>query len=132
MTVIHPHFPATQFQITARGLPNKSFSRIPASQQLDFPEPEYAEPYEAEFDPNLGCWLRVVQPEPEPIARVREPAPIPNRDGSGVFWDVVDRGTNLVMWTIEAWDFDTALVEKRRLCRLAGGTSGFCKMVRRR
>lgn len=76
------------------------------------------------FDAYLGCWVIEPEPEPDPVLLGKTATPV--WDGSGVFWTVWCDGRP--MWVIEAYDFDRALVEKRRLCRLVGGRSGWARL----
>lgn len=89
-----------------------------------FPEPEQAV---REFDYAAGCWVRV--PTHIPETPPPPPAPIPFNDGSRVFWVIVDRMTDLVLWTIEARDWREALAEKRALCRASRYRSGDAKIL---
>lgn len=84
-----------------------------------------AEACERTFDPRLGCWVKA-QPSP-PAREERLPLVTPISDGSGVRWTVFDNAGQ-PMWTFEAWDFDTALVEKRRLCAGSGYRSGWAHL----
>ena len=82
------------------------------------------------FDVSSGMWVRpkiVVEAlggAPEAIAA------IPEGDGTGVYWYAIDKTTDLRLWTIEAWDFDGALDEKRRLCKVSGYRSGGVRLER--
>lgn len=81
------------------------------------------------FDARLGCWLALVSPEAE-VEAVREAAPIPYFDNSGVFWNIWDDQMGVILWKIEARDFPAALREKRRLCQCVGGRSGWAHLER--
>lgn len=69
-----------------------------------------------------AVWLHIPQPVPP------RPAVVPLGDGSGRFWQVRDRQTGCVLWTIEAGDFDRALAEKIRLCVAAGWKPGHSEL----
>lgn len=80
------------------------------------------------FDRVLCCWVAVgvaydraglaVRQKDEPPGLTA----IPAHDGSGVWWVVSDRDGQ-PLWRIEARDFQTALVEKQRLCQWRGHSS---------
>jgi len=82
------------------------------------------------FDRKLCVWLAVGQPcdrwgrlvevAPRPPERL---SAIPMRDGSGCWWRAAGRDGQL-LWRIEAWSFEAALEEKRRLCAIVGCRSG--------
>jgi hypothetical protein len=67
--------------------------------------------------------LRMGQGDDPPDAVVR-----PMQLG-GCTWEVWSGGQ--LMWTFTAYDFDAALVEKRRLCRGGGFRSGDARLLRR-
>jgi len=76
------------------------------------------------FDFDLACWVVFDIPEFVPAMKTAA-AVVPEGDGSGKFWEVWDNSTGRVLWTIEALNFDRALIEKRRLCAGCGGRSGW-------
>lgn len=106
--------------------PNPTLHYEPGSKhRLDPPRIEYDEPYEAYFCQSMGFWRRKIKVQPETV-RTRTEAAIPVHDASSVWWVVVDRRTKATLWRFRAGTFDVALAEKRRLCAIAGGKSGYC------
>lgn len=81
------------------------------------------------FDPAMGCW--VVEAPEVVVLRPSGASVRPFSDASGVVWDVWDTTMGVILWTFEAFDFDRALVEKRRLCRGSRGKSGWARLSRR-
>lgn len=67
--------------------------------------------------------LRMGQGDEPPGAVVR-----PMQLG-GSTWEVWSDG--VLIWTFTAWDFEEALIEKRRLCRSSGFRSGHARLLRR-
>ncbi len=97
----------------------------PESQKREL-EPETRDQCVRQWDYAAGCW--VAEPELNQVpdlTRIPGPAPKPVSDGSGRFWDILDRATGARIWRIEAGSWGRALVEKRALCAQAGGKSGF-------
>lgn len=87
----------------------------------------FSEDGERVFDAYLGCWVKA---EPQPLPGKRPGlAATPQNDGSGVWWEIRERDGQL-LWTVEAADFDRALAEKRRLCHVVGGRSGWAFISR--
>lgn len=102
-----------------------AYSRIPASQDNPGPRTAPEAPYRGEWC-HVNRWWKPVQCNSTPSRYLpKGEVAKPISDGSGVHWRVVDRDTGATLWRIEAGDFDRALAEKRRLCRLTGGKSGY-------
>jgi hypothetical protein len=76
------------------------------------------------FDYELRCWRvnrHIPTPEPKPQGGISRP----KSDGSGVFWDAIDRRSGVRLWRIEMRNQAQAIEEKARLCRIAGGKPGW-------
>lgn len=101
---------------------------IPEIQKLGLERQPDPDPGYRVFDPRLLLWFKPLPDKDVGGVRPAAETAVPVDDGSGVFWTVRDRGQ--VIWRFEAYDFDVALAEKRRLCRLGGFRSGWAYLAR--
>jgi hypothetical protein len=123
MTMIYPGQPPTEFKPRPDNPKHHGYDKTPLSTRREWPPVQHPDPGEHYYCSELRMWRRVVRVPDAPRPTCGTSA-IPHHDASGRLWRAIDRATGSVLWTIEAATFDLALIEKRRLCKLARGRSG--------
>lgn len=87
----------------------------------DGPRVTNSEPGQYAFSADLGGWVPVRPFIPSTVPP--GPSTRPLQDGSGMWWRVICDGQ--VMWLIEAASFESAKLEKDRLCLASGARPGW-------